>query len=76
MACTNPVGLLLAFAESALSSLPANGGGGSGGNIARSPLMYLAGAGRVDSVNYSTCLHMLARVVALPAHPDDRDNND
>jgi hypothetical protein len=38
--------------------------------------MHLAGASRVNLVNYSTCLHGLARVVALTTHSSDRDNND
>ncbi len=39
-------------------------------------MKHLAGAGRVNSANYSTCLHRLARMVALPAHPSGRNNND
>jgi hypothetical protein len=66
----------LAFVERALSSLLTNGSSGSGGTIARSPLMHLAGAGRVNLVHYVTCLHRLARVMALPTHPGDQDNND
>jgi hypothetical protein len=37
--------------------------------------MHLAGAGRVNLVNYSTCLHRLTRVVASPAHPCNQDDN-
>jgi hypothetical protein len=47
MACTNVVGLLLAFLEQASSFLPTNGGSGSGGGgtITRSTLTHLAGMG-------------------------------
>jgi hypothetical protein len=69
-------GALLVFVEWALSSLPTNSSNGSGGTIARSALTHLAGMGRVNSVNYSTCLHRLARMVALSAHPSGLvDNN-
>jgi hypothetical protein len=68
----------LALVERASSSLPTNGGGGggSGGTIARSATTHLVGASRVKSVNYSTCLHRLTRVVVLPAHPGNREDND
>ncbi len=74
--CANAVGLLLAFVGRAFSSPLTNGGGGGGSTIARSSLMHLEGVGRVDLVHYSTCLRRLARVVASPVHPGDRDNND
>jgi hypothetical protein len=54
----------LAFVDQALSSLLTGSGSGGGGTIARSALMHLVGAGRVNSINYSTCLYKLARVVA------------
>ncbi len=69
------VGLLSEFLQRALSSLPTNSSGGGGGTIARSALTHLVGAGRVNLVKYSTCLHRLTRVVALPAHPCDWDDN-
>ncbi len=69
------VGLLLAFMERASSSPPTNGGssGGSapGSTIARSAAMHLAGAGRVNLVNFSTCLYGLARVMVSPVHPSN-----
>ncbi len=75
----------MVFVEQAFSSpLNEDGGGGSsgsgsscssGGIISRSALMHLAGVGKVNLVNYSTCLHRLARVVASLAHPGDRDDN-
>jgi hypothetical protein len=37
--------------------------------------MHLAGAGKVDLVNYSTCLHRLTRVMASPTHPSDREKD-
>jgi hypothetical protein len=74
-ACADTVGLLSACVEQALSSPSNAGGNGGGGTIARSTLMHLAGAGRVNSANYSTCLHRLARVVALPTHPGSQDDN-
>jgi hypothetical protein len=74
MACANAVGLLFACLEQMLSSLSNNGSDSGGGTIASSTLMHLAGAGRVKLVNYSTCLHRLARVVALPAHPGGRED--
>jgi hypothetical protein len=73
-ACTDVAGLLSAFVEQVLSSLPiecsgsSGGGSGSGGTIARSATMHLVGAGRINSVNYSTCLHRLARVVTTYTH--------
>ncbi len=75
MACANKVGLLSACVERALSSLPNGGGNGGSGTIARRALTHLAGTGRVNLANYSTCLHRLARVAALPAHSGGRDNN-
>jgi hypothetical protein len=75
-ACTNTVGLLLAFVDRASSSMPINGGDGSFGTIAWSARMHLVGAGRVNLVNFSTCLHRLTRVAATPAHPFDRDDKD
>ena len=74
-ACANAVRLLLAFVERALSSPPNNGGNSNNGTIARSALMHLAGRGRANPANYSTCLHWLAKVVALPTHPGGQDNN-
>jgi hypothetical protein len=73
--CADAVGLLSVFVEWALSSLPKDGGDGSGSTISRSALAHLAGMGRVNSANYSTCLHRLAWVVALPVHPSGQDNN-
>ncbi len=70
MACTNALELLSVFVEWVLSLISTNGGRGGDGTITRSPLMQLAGTGRVNSVNYSTCLHRLARVVASPVHDD------
>jgi hypothetical protein len=71
------VGLLLAFVECVLSYLPNNSGGGGGSSIiARSPLMHLEGTGRVNLAKYTTCLHRLARVVALPVHPSGQEDND
>ncbi len=67
--------LLLVFVDWGLSSLPNNGGDGGGSTIARSTLAHLVGAGRVNSANYSTCLHRLAWVEASPAHPGGWDNN-
>jgi hypothetical protein len=75
MACANAVGLLLVFVEQMLSSLMNNGSGGGSSIIARSTLTHLAGMGRVNLVNYSNCLHRLARVVALPVHPSNQDDN-
>ncbi len=68
----------MAFVEQASSSLPINGGSGSGsgGTIARNATTHLAGAGRVNLVNFSTCLHRLARVAATPTHPVNWDNSD
>jgi hypothetical protein len=64
--CANAARLLLACMERASSSLPNNGGDGSGGGaIARSALTHLAGACRVNSANYSTCLHRLARATLV-----------
>jgi hypothetical protein len=37
--------------------------------------MHLVGVGRIDLVNYSTCLHRLARVMTLPAHSGNWNNN-
>jgi hypothetical protein len=62
--------------EWASFSPPNSGGGNGSGTIPRSALMHVAGMGRVDLVNYSTCLHRLARVVALPTHPSNWDDND
>ncbi len=76
IACADAMGLLLACVEWASSSLPDNGGNGGGGTIARNALTHMAGAGRINSANYSTCWHRLARVVALPTHPGGWDNND
>jgi hypothetical protein len=71
------VGILSAFVDLAPSSPPNDGGIGSGsGTIAMSAMMHLASADRVNLDNYATCLYRLARVVALPAHPDNRDDND
>ncbi len=75
MVCANAVGLLLAFMEWMLSSPPTNSGGGSGGTIRRKALMHQVGAGRVNLINYSTCLHRLARMVASPAHPSNQEDN-
>ncbi len=75
-ACTDAMGLLLACIERALSSPPNASGNGGSGTIAKSALMHLAGTGRVNSANYSTCLHRLARVVALPTHPGGPEYND
>ncbi len=47
-AYTNAMGLLLALVKQVLFSTPTNGGGGNGSYIARSPLMHLVGADRVD----------------------------
>ncbi len=69
-------GTPLVCMEQAWSSLLKAGGDGSSGTIARSTLTHLVGAGRVNSANYSTCLHRLSRVVALPAHPCGQDNKD
>ncbi len=72
-------GLLLAFAS---SSYPTGGGGGGsssgggGGTIARSTATHLAGADRVNSANIATCLHRIAKVMLLPVHPGDQNNND
>ncbi len=69
-ACANATGLLLAFVERMSSSLLTNGGcGGGSGTITRSAMTHLAGMGRVNLVNFSTCPHRLARVVVLPVHP-------
>ncbi len=38
--------------------------------------MHLAGVSRVNLVNNSTCLHRLARGVALPMSPGNWDDND
>jgi hypothetical protein len=75
MACANAVGLLLVCVEWASSYLPNDVNNSISGTIARSLLMHLAGASRINLANYSTCLHRLARVVALPAHPDGQDDN-
>jgi hypothetical protein len=75
MTCADAVELLSAFVERALSSLPNDGVDRGGGTMARSALMHLAGAGRVTSANYSTCLHRLVRVMALPAHPGGWEDN-
>jgi hypothetical protein len=58
------------------TSLPTKGGGSGGSTIARSAAMHLAGMSRVNLVNYSTFLHKLARVVALPVHSGNWDNNE
>jgi hypothetical protein len=48
--------------------LPTNGGGSSGGTMARIATTHLAGTCRDPwtLVNYSTCLHRLTGVFALP----------
>ncbi len=69
------VGLLVTFVKRASSFPQNNGGRGSGSTIPRSALMHLAGAGRVNLLNNSTCLHRLARVVALSVHPGNWDDN-
>jgi hypothetical protein len=76
MACGDGVGLLSACVEWVLSS-PSNSGGGNGdgGTIARITLMHLVGVGRGNLANYSTGLHRLARVVALPVPPGSQDDN-
>ena len=70
------MGLLLAFVERVLSSLPNKDGNSSSSTITRSALTHLAGTGRVNLANYSTCLHRLARAVAFPAHPGGWEDND
>ncbi len=73
--CTKVAGLLLAFVEQASSSPLTNGNSVGGGTISRSATMHLVGTGRVNLVIFSTCLHRLARVVALPTHPCNQDHN-
>jgi hypothetical protein len=83
-AYNNAARLPSAFVEGASSFPPtngggsggSNGGGGSSGTNQRSTATHLAGAGRVNLVNFSTFPHRLARVVALPAHSHDLDEND
>jgi hypothetical protein len=75
-ACGNGAGLLSAFVERESTSPPIDGGGG--GTIARSAAMHLAGVGRINSVNFSTCLHRLTRVAAIPVQsvdPGDIDSD-
>ncbi len=74
-ACANATGLLSAFVEQASSSPSINGGSGGGSTKASSPAMHLAGVGRVNLVNFSTCLHRHTRVVAMPAYPVDWGGN-
>ncbi len=73
--CTNVARLLLVFVERVSSSLPIDSSGSGSSTIARSARMHLAGMGRVNLVNFSTYLHRLARVVAMPMHPVNRDDN-
>ena len=66
------MGLLSTFVEQALSFPLTNSGSNGGGIIARIPLTHLAGTGRGNLVNYSTCLRRLTRVLASPIHLGDK----
>ena len=57
--CDDAAGLLSAFVERTSSSPSDNDD-----VIARSAATHLAGAGRVNSVNFSTCLHRLAKIAS------------
>jgi hypothetical protein len=74
--CAKGVGLLLVFVEWVLSPPPNDNSNVGRSTIVKSSLMHLMGMGRVNLANYSTCLHRLIRMMALPAHLGSRDNND
>jgi hypothetical protein len=72
--CDDAAGLLSAFVERASSS-PMKGNE-DGDVVARSAATHLAGAGRINSVNFSTCLHRLAKIVSSTTTPEKSDNGD